>query len=518
MAIGELSNLPVAGTDRRAAAATLGLALALVLIVILAVLGAPLALVAVGAAGVLGLGLITRPRAATLLFVGLLYANVPVVAAGFHGVPDMVAVGGPLLLLGIPIVAYLVIRREELVVTPTLVWMIAYLAVQVVAALFSADAEASASFVATFASEGLLLYVLLTNAVRDWGTLKAAVVVLLAVGAVLGGLSIFQDVTDTYGNQYLGFAQTAGVDPLETVDADTTVRLGGPIGEANRYAQIMLILLPLALMAFLTARSRPTRILAAGAGMAILAGALLTFSRGAGVALIVLVAIAIILRYVRLRDAIIVAVALMIGVYVFAPRYLLRIESLEGVSALVGGSTEGPDGAILGRATSNLAALNVFLEYPLVGVGPGQYVAEYSQEYGNELGLRYRETARRAHNMVLEVAADTGIAGVVTLGGVFGATLLGLWRARRTWIRRNPEYAAWATAFMLSVIGYLLTSAFLHLSYMRYLWLLIALANSLIWILNQKNIAEASGDEGLSPASAVSALQGAGRSGASPQR
>ena len=175
------------------------------------------------------------------------------------------------------------------------------------------------------------------------------------------------------------------------------------------------------------------------------------------------------------------------------------------------GEPEGPDGAILGRATSNLAALNVFLEYPVLGVGPGQYVAEYSQQYGNELGLRYRETARRAHNMVLEVAADTGIAGVVTLGGIFGATLLGLWRARRTWIRRNPEYAAWATAFMLSVIGYLLTSAFLHLSYMRYLWLLIALANSLIWILNQKNIAEANGEEGLSPASAVSAPQGAGR-------
>ena len=509
MAIGELSSLPPAGADRRAAAATLGLALALVLIVILAALGAPLALVAVGAAGVLGLGLITRPRAATLLFVGLLYANVPVVAADFHGVPEVLAVGGPLLLLGVPIVAYLVIRREEPVVTPTLVWMIAYLAVQVLAALFSADAEASASSVATFASEGLLLYVLLTNAVRDWGTLKAAVIVLLAVGAVLGGLSIFQDLTDTYGNQYLGFAQTAGVDPLETVDADATIRLGGPVGEANRYAQVMLILLPLALVGFLTARSRPARFLAAGAGMAILAGALLTFSRGAGVALIVLVAIAIILRYVRLRDAVIVAVALIVGVYVFAPRYLLRIESLEGVSGLVGGSPDGPDGAILGRATSNLASLNVFLEYPLLGVGPGQYVAEYSQEYGNELGLRYRETARRAHNMVLEVAADTGIAGVVTLGGVFGATLLGLWRARRTWIKRNPEYAAWATAFMLSVIGYLLTSAFLHLAYMRYLWLLIALANSVIWILNQKSIAEAN-DDRLSPASAVSASQGAG--------
>jgi hypothetical protein len=85
--------------------------------------------------------------------------------------------------------------------------------------------------------------------------------------------------------------------------------------------------------------------------------------------------------------------------------------------------------------------------------------------------------------MPLEVAADTGAAGVIALGAVFGVTLLGLWRARRTWLHRNPEYAAWATAFMLAIIGYLLTSLFLHLSYMRYLWLLMALANSVIWIL-----------------------------------
>jgi hypothetical protein len=36
---------------------------------------------------------------------------------------------------------------------------------------------------------------------------------------------------------------------------------------------------------------------------------------------------------------------------------------------------------------------------------------------------------------------------------------------------------------MLAVLGYMLTAVFLHLAYMRYLWLLIALANSLIWIL-----------------------------------
>jgi O-antigen ligase len=485
MAIGELSGGRPVALQRRSTAGALGIGLALVLMLILAALGAPLEIVAMGAAGVLALTLLTRPRAALLLFVGLLYANIPVVAAEFHGVPSVVALGAPLLLLGVPVMSYLVIRRKEPVVTPTLFWMIAYLAVQVVSSLMSTDPDAAASMVAAYASEGLLLYVLVTNAVRDWTTLRAAVIVLLVVGAFMGALSIFQDLTNTFSNPYFGFAQTVQPDPLEVVNPDAARRLSGPIGEANRYAQVMLMLVPLALFAFLTATSRRTRILAAIAAIAIIGGMLLTFSRGAGVAMIILVAIAIALRYVRLRDAIALALVILIALFAFAPRYVERIASLEGVASLVA-SGEAGDNAILGRATSNLASFNVFLDYPAFGVGPGQYVASYSQEYGNELGMRFREESRRAHNMVLEVAADTGIAGVVALGGIFASTLLGLWRVRRRWVSINPVYAAWATAFMLAVIGYLLTAMFLHIAYMRYLWLLMALANSVIWILDQE--------------------------------
>lgn len=492
MAIGELSATPSQtrafrpGPSRRVAAGALGLGLALVLMGFLAALGAPLTVIAAGAGAILWLGLLARPRAATVLFVALLYANVPIVAATFHGVPGLVAVGAPLLLLGIPFMSYLLVRREDPVVTPTLGWLIAYLAVQIVSTIFSSDVQASVNVVATFASEGLLLYVLVTNAVRDWQTLRAVIVALLTVGAILGGLSVFQEVTGTYDNQYLGFAQTRELGALEPVDPDASQRLSGPIGEKNRYAQVMLILLPLALIGFQTAKTRRTRLLAAVSGIAILAGMLLTFSRGAGVALAALLVIAIALRYVKLVHALVVGATLVVAVTVFAPQYITRVASLEAIGSVLSGASNDADGAILGRATSNLASLNVFLDYPLIGVGPGEYVARYSQEYGNELGMRYRETSRRAHNMILEVAADTGIPGVVTLGGVFGATLIGLWRVRRKWLTTNPEYAAWAAAFLLAVIGYLLTSLFLHIAYMRYLWLLMALANSAIWILDRE--------------------------------
>ncbi len=504
MAIGELTAQPSGDSQRRVAMAVLGGGLAVVLVGVLAALGAPLQLAAMSGVAVLGLMLLTRPRAATLLFIGILYANVPIVASSFHGVPSVIAVGAPLLLLGVALMSYLVIRRGEPVLTPTLGWLIAYLGVQVLSAALSLDAEAAASTVASFATEGLLLYVLLTNAVRDMGTFRGAVIVLLLVGTILGGLSVFQEVTGTYRNEYWGFAQTREIDPLVVLPEDATLRLAGPVGEKNRYAQIMLVLLPLALFAYITSKTALARTLAGVAGTAILAGMLLTFSRGAGVALAILVLIAIGLRYIRLRDAIVVATALVVSVYLFAPQYVARIESLVGVGALVSGDTDEADGAIRGRATSNLASLSVFLDHPVLGVGPGQYVAIYSQDVGNQLGIRYRETTRRAHNMALEVAADTGLAGIVTLGGVFGATLAGLWRVRRTWRSRRPEYSAWATAFMLSVVGYLLTSLFLHIAYMRYLWLLIALANSLIWILDREAARESDEQPAVDPVAAGS--------------
>jgi putative inorganic carbon (hco3(-)) transporter len=483
VAVAELVELHERRGNRRVAIGLLALGLAIVLLLILAALGAPRTMTLFAAAGVLGLGLLTRPRAATLLFVGVLYINLPVIAVQFYGVNSLVALGAPLLLLGIPFVSYLVIRRQPPVVTAAFPWMVAYLVVLLLSAAMSTDAEGAAESVASFATEGLVLYLLATNAIRDWPTLRLSVIVLLLVGAVLGTLSVYQEATQTYSNPYLGLAQTRATDPNEPVGADESERKGGPIGEVNRYAQIMLVLLPLAAFAVKSAGSVTGRLVAGAAGAAIFAGMLLTYSRGTAVAFVVLIGVAVAVRFVRLRHVALVGAVLVALVLVLAPRYVERVASLADLQELVSEESVASDGAIVGRATSNLASLGVFLEHPFFGVGPGRYAADFSQRSANELGLRFFEESRRAHSMPLEVAADTGLAGVVTLGGVFGATIFGLWRARRTWLTRDPQRAALATALILAVIGYLLTSLFLHIAYMRYLWLLMALANSAIWVL-----------------------------------
>jgi O-antigen ligase len=208
----------------------------------------------------------------------------------------------------------------------------------------------------------------------------------------------------------------------------------------------------------------------------IISGILLTFSRGAAVALVGLFLTMAALRYIRARDLVVVGLTIALLIGVVAPQAIIRLDSLAGVGALLSSQEGGADGAIVGRATSNLAALNAFLDHPVVGVGPGQYFRRYSQDYGNDLGLRHFDSQRRAHNLYLETAADLGIIGFSAFMAVIGATLLPLWRLRRRLRAKRPDLANIAASFFLSVTAYLYTGVFLHLSYERYFWLLLALA------------------------------------------
>jgi O-antigen ligase len=254
---------------------------------------------------------------------------------------------------------------------------------------------------------------------------------------------------------------------------------------------------PLALFRLWGERTFWLRVLAGLCTLFIVSGILLTFSRGAAVALAALFLTMTVLRYIKVRQLLLVGFsgALLIGI--LAPQTLIRLDSLAGVSALLGSSQEDADGALVGRATSNLAALNAFLDNPVVGVGPGQYFRRYSQEYGNELGLRHFDTDRRAHNLYLETAADLGILGFSAFAAIILATIIPLWRLRRRLALTRPDLANVAGAFFLSVLGYLYTGFFLHLSYERYFWILLALAAVAAIVIRN----EAAADEPRAPPS-----------------
>ena len=426
---------------------------------------------------------------ATLAFVVGFYLNVPVVLAGAAGLPTGNAMVFALL-LAVPVVLALVVGRGPLVVTPALalmvVWMVVLVASSVAAGADAGDGGPSA--IATFLTEGLLLYLLVVNAVRSPEMMRAVVWALLVAGGVMGAISVWQEATHAYGQTLLGFAQ---VNDQAFKVGDTLSgkllrpRLSGPLGEQNRYGQVLLVLVPLAISRMRAEPSVALRSLATALAGLILAGMVLSFSRGAVVALAVIAVAMVIVGFVRLRHLLVTALALAVLVTVVVPEYGLRVRSLGAADTATAQDSQA-DAAIRGRATENLAALATFRDHPFLGAGPGGFFARYSQEQANKLDLRYLGKNRRAHNMYLEIAADTGIVGLAAFLAIVVATLTQLRRVAHLWDALGREdLVILAQAFALALLAYLASAAFLQLSYQRYFWFLLALANGTAWMLRR---------------------------------
>jgi putative inorganic carbon (hco3(-)) transporter len=458
-----------------AAAALLGVAIAARAPALIGLAAVPLALAA-----------IARPDAAIVVFATAFYLNLPVLAAhDFHLSPALSS--SVALLLLVPALADIVLRRRPLVVTPALALMIGYLVALVLSATLAAGARpATVAPIATFLEEGLLLYLLVTNVVRTPARLRAVLWSVVLAGAFLGMLSVWQEATHAYHTTLGGLAQVDATGFNVGSGKDVRPRLAGPIGEKNRYAQVLLVLLPLAISRASAERRRWLRLLGAGCAALIVCGVALTFSRGAAIAMGVLLLVMAALRMISVRRLVALVLALIVLVAVVAPDYARRLQTLGAADSALSGSSAA-DAAIQGRATESLAAFHVFRDHFVLGVGPGQFFSRYSAQYGNALDLRFLDQNRRAHNLYLEIAADTGALGLALFLGIVGVTMRQLWRLsaylRR---RRDPALASLAQALLLGLVAYLATGLFLQLAYQRYFWFLVALANAAIWICRRE--------------------------------
>lgn len=436
---------------------------------------------------VLGSIMFLRPEFTTLVVIFVFYTNLSVVAVR-NGVPELLATSF-FLLLGLPLFYILVVQKRQPVINSVVVMMIIYLGISLLSTALSVQPSATISSINNYLVEGLILYVLILNCIRDTMLLRKVVWVLIIAGGFIGGLSVYQGTTGDYQNEFSGLAQVsnaqinAGPESFFG-DQRTVVRLAGPIGEKNRYAQVMIVLLPLAISRIVAERSRAQRVLAALCGALILGGMFLTFSRGAGIALIVIFVAMIALRTIQFRYWLALALGTPLLMLLFAPDYIERISTLSGISELASGNTTEADTSLLGRATENIGTLNIFLDHPILGVGPGQTI-RYLRAAGNEVGLHLLTSDRRAHNMYLEELADTGILGFTAFTSILFITVIRLWQLSKYWRTRNNDYFQTLAGLLLAVLAYMTTATFLHLSYARYYWFLLAIAGAAVCIFNE---------------------------------
>ena len=440
--------------------------------------------------------LAVRPDAATLLVVAVTYSNAAVIAVRFHDVPFALAAGS-VGLLAVPLAYFLLIRREPIVIPPAIPWILAYLLVQLVSTLLAADSASASEALSVFVTEGLLLYLLIVNAVRTERMVLVIVWILLVIAAGLSLVSIHQEVTGNLTNNYFGFGQRGG-DPTGLLPGEEfRSRIAGPTDGPNRYAQILVLVLPLAFAVVWARFSRVASLAAIVCAALISIAIALTLSRGAAVGFALVVAVMFVMRYVRYRYLALIPL-LVVALLIAVPQYGQRLASLETASGVSAG--EGADGSIRSRLTEMVAAALVFVDHPIIGVGPDQFPTYY-QDYAEQFGLRVKEEQREAHNLYVGIASDSGLLGLITFFGAIGVTLRQLARLRTQLISIRPQLAHLAAGFMLSIVAYLTTGIFLHLAMERYLWLMMAMGAA-VWVIGQQYVENPVDDE-LQPAAPV---------------
>ncbi len=425
-------------------------------------------LVAATAAPFLLLLTFARPHWAVAVYAVLVYADLLSILVQYHSMPPLARFAGAALLAAV--LGYrLIYRRQGLVSDSMTWWLVAYGAVVALGLLYARSPALVMPNVIEFI-RNFLTYLVIVNAITTPARLRFMLMAVLAMGVALATLTVVQTATHQFSNDFGGLAQYRVSQITGIADAP---RPGGTLGDANFYGQSLLILVPLGLFLLFRGKSALARIAGLGASAILIAGVIFTYSRGDALALGVLLVAALI--YKRPRPAQIAGGLIVVALLVplLPPGYLDRLTT---VVNLVQGDRQTilTEDSIRGRAGAVQAAIGIFLDHPLVGVGRENYPL-YELQYLSGTDLIKYARAIPPHDLYLEIATESGLLGIVVVGGILLLTFGALREARRRFIAAYmPAEAELAGWFVVGLIGYLATSLFLHGAYIYLLWLQVA--------------------------------------------
>ncbi|NNF60397.1 MAG: hypothetical protein HKN06_03595 [Gammaproteobacteria bacterium] len=308
--------------------------------------------------------------------------------------------------------------------------------------------------------------------------LRIALWSILGGAIFLGGLSTVKFLSGNFTPEYGGFAQSS----ISFMLGEQKIfRMSGPLYDPNYFGQLLLIAMPIAVERMINEKFIGLQIAAGAALLLGLASVILTFSRGAFVAVLVVAGIAILASRSRRRLMALSALAVLVSLPLLPTGYLDRF-----ASALPALSQERADVSVRGRASEMLVAWEMFRDHPLLGVGYQNY-PEYFQRYTIEFDQMPRGQARPAHSLYLEIAAERGLLGLCTFAALllyFGRVVV---EALRHPDRVGGEDAADMVAGLaMGFIAYLVAAVFLHDAYPRYFWLMTGLILAVSGMLSQQ--------------------------------
>jgi putative inorganic carbon (hco3(-)) transporter len=407
-----------------------------------------------------------------LILVFLAYTRISDILVHNYNAPSVAKFFVPLLVVAI-LVRWVFNREPPLGWQRPAILLTIYGMVGFASILYAPDPERVWNSLVVFSKDAIIT-VIVVVLLHHPNTFRKVIWTLLFIGIFLGTLSIYQYITGTYANDYWGFA----VANIQSITGQTNdYRSAGPIGDPNYYAQVMGVLIPLALEKVLHERRPILRGLALWALIASVFAVFLTYSRGGFIAMVIALVAYFIIYPPKVYYVPVAIIGALFLMTLAPPKYFDRILSLTELFSPKGGLMV-EDYALRGRASENLAALEMVKAQPLFGVGFSNFSFLFNQ-YSKQAGLALVATERAAHNLYLEVVAETGLVGFAVFMTMLYTSLRTISRAWVVFVRtKSREYAGMAASFGVAFLGYLVAAFFIHNAFPRYFYLMIGLSLS----------------------------------------
>jgi len=411
-----------------------------------------------------------RPQLGAYILIITLFTNMSSVFSD-QGLPSINKPLVAFVLLAI-IVNRIVYKRPFPKLSPTEMLLMAYGFVLLLSVFGATDRYLALDQVVDFAKD-FVIVLLIAIALETTSQWNFALWLVVICGGILAVMSSYQALTGNYDQIFGGFANSFQEQVLTEV---YQVRLIGPLADPNFYGLIMVTAVPLAIYFFLGEKRLFLRIIALIATLSMVFVIINTYSRGAFVALVLILVIIALEQKISPTLLLSVVIGALLLMPLLPGNFDARIKSL----VALGSSSEEAvqqESSFRGRSSEYISGFMMFVDHPLLGVGADNYPPNY-QIYSSQLGLDSRTEEREAHSLYIETMAETGFAGIITFTGMLLTLLIGLPRARKrskSSHRNSLREQRNLTAVLMSLIAFLLASVFLHGAYIRYLWLIVAL-------------------------------------------
>lgn len=255
----------------------------------------------------------------------------------------------------------------------------------------------------------------------------------------------------------------------EIVDDNEVIRGSGSFGDPNVWASVNLFFMPLMLYHFSAAKRKWIKAMDVIVLMGLVVNVALSFSR-AGYLAFGILALAVFWQQRKRPGLIVLGGAVVLGVLAAVVPFDVIEQRFNRLSIAPGAS--GRASSLYLRYQVLVGGVEVFLDNPLWGVGPGQYSAYVS--YG---GLA--DFGKTSHNIYVQILVELGILGTVAFLILFRGAFQALRRLLKTLKPGHPDRAL-ALALGLSFFAYAMMGVTLNILYHSYMWFMLGVALSMV--------------------------------------